>query len=119
MGVYLRGQDGSFTDNCLRTNNRAGSASGNGMYTDPNVVFQGGKISTNTFLGNTSTAINLNGDGSGSTSSLLIKNNYSQNDGDFVSLAGTSAVKIQGNMVPETSGGSVVFVQDSNFDLKS
>jgi parallel beta-helix repeat protein len=118
MGVYLRGQDGSFTDNCLRTNNRAGSASGNGMYTDPNVVFQGGKISTNTFLGNTSTAINLNGDGSGSTSSLLIKNNYSQNDGDFVSLAGTSAVKIQGNMVPEMSGGSVVFVQDSNFELK-
>lgn len=117
MGVYLRGQTPLYDGNCFRTNNRAGSASGNGMYTDPGTGFHNSTISDNTFLGNDSTAINLNGDGSGSTSDVLIKGNWSQNDGDFVSLDGTQFVQIRANTAPFTNGGSVVFVQSANFGI--
>jgi parallel beta-helix repeat protein len=117
IGVELRGTDGKITDNCFRENNRAGAASGNGVYSDGAAAKT--DIYTNIFWGHDSSGVNLNGDGAGSVDGIDITKNKSFDDSDFVSMAGVtgSTTKIENNNVVGTDGGSAFYFQADNHDV--
>jgi hypothetical protein len=118
IGVSLRGEDGLYTQNCFRENNRAGAASGNGIYTD--TVVKRAEISMNVFWGHDSSGVNLNGNGAGSVDDLRIQFNSSFDDSDFLSMAGVTDTRITSNSVDGTDGGSAVYLQANNhfIDIK-
>ena len=106
MGVYLNGgtdvAPNKVNGNCIRQNNKSGSASGNGVYSDADL--DSAQITSNSFYNNPSGGINLP---TGSLTDILIATNTSEKDENFVSATGSENLIIKGNTVSHALGGAV------------
>jgi len=109
LGVNLNGTESLVDHNCFRDNNAPGSASGTGIYSD-----QGLKatiIDANVFRNHSSAAITLlDFPGPGSLDHIEVRNNISTNDGDLISIAGSTHSEIKDN-TSTASLGSGIFVE--------
>jgi hypothetical protein len=111
MGVYLNGgavAGSKVNGNCIRQNNKSGSASGNGIYSDQGL--DSAQINSNAFYNNPSGGINLP---AGSLTDIFIGTNTSEKDSNFVSATGSENLVIKGNTVNHALGGAV-FLDGSN-----
>ena len=88
--------------NCIRQNNKSGSASGNGIYSDADL--DSAQITSNSFYNNPSGGINLP---TGSLTDIFIATNTSEKDGNFVSATGSENLIIKGNTVNHALGGAL------------
>jgi hypothetical protein len=111
IGVYLNGggpdsAKNKVQKNCIRRNNLAGSASGNGIYSEADL--DSAKIENNTFFRNNNAgdggAVNL---ADGTITDVQILTNTSSQDANFVSAHGSSRLIISGNTVTGALGGAV------------
>ena len=112
MGVYLNGGSNASPNkvngNCIRQNNKAGSASGNGIYSDQGL--DSAQITSNSFYNNPSGGINLP---TGSLTDIFIATNTSEKDGNFVSATGSENLIIKGNTVNHALGGALFLDGDN------
>jgi Right handed beta helix region len=110
MGVYFNGgthdNPNKVQSSCIRSNNTAGPANGNGIYSDQGL--DSAQITGNTFYnnhnGNEGGAINLP---DGAPDSVLISTNISNANENFVSVTGSTHVVITGNTATHSFGGAV------------
>ena len=112
IGVYLNGGPGlkntSVNGNCIRQNNKSGSASGNGIYSDQGL--DSAQINSNSFYNNPSGGINLP---AGSLTDIFVGTNTSEKDSNFVSATGSEDLVIKGNTVNHALGGAVFLDGDN------
>jgi parallel beta-helix repeat protein len=109
IGVNLNGTESLVDHNCFRENNAGGSASGTGIYSDQGL--RSTTIDANVFLNNTAAAITLlDFPGPGTLDHIDIKNNVSTNDGDLISIAGSTNSQIKDN-TSSGSDGAGIFVE--------
>jgi nitrous oxidase accessory protein NosD len=102
FGIYLHGSGvarSAVRLNLLEDNNRAGSASGNGIYSDQGAV--GVDIAANRFEGHTNAGV-LFALGGFPQEDIAIKNNFSLNDNTFVNLFGVSDSLVANNRTNDT-----------------
>lgn len=111
FGVYLN-SSGARTSrverNCLRDNNRPGSASGNGVYSDQGV--RDAEIERNTFTGHMNAAVIFVGP-AGAQERLEIERNELQDDAPII-LAKVKRSEIRGNSSVESKGSGIFFGGD-------
>lgn len=111
IGVYFRGTHNTVDSNCIRSNNRAGSASGNGIYSEGLTT---SLITNNSFYNN-----NNGGSGggvnlpTGTLDQLTIDTNTSDSDANFVSATGVTNSEIAGNTVTNARGGAIYLTGDN------
>jgi parallel beta-helix repeat protein len=121
IGIYLNGSGHEVTENCIRMNNLAGSASGNGIYTDQGLL--NSLIDMNRLFAHDATGINLIGPSGGGVlvDQVRILSNHSEDDSDFVSLIDTERTRIMHNSAfgGPTAGddGALIFVEAGNNQL--
>jgi hypothetical protein len=116
MGVYLNGgtsgNPNKVNNNCIRSNNDNGAANGNGVYSE--LGLHSAEITGNTFYNN-----NHGGDGgginlpAGTIDSVLIGTNIANGNANFVSVTGSTKLRITGNTSTHSLGGAV-FLDGSN-----
>ena len=114
IGINLNGSSPVADHNCIRDNNRAGSASGTGIYSDQGLG--NAVISANAFVGNDAAAITLIGDGFGSVNNVRVEKNTSNGDGDMISLEGVTASTITKN-TSTGALGSAIYIEFANSGL--
>jgi nitrous oxidase accessory protein NosD len=109
LGINLNGTESLVDHNCFRDNDAPGSASGTGIYSD-----QGLKstiIDANVFLNHPAAAITLlDFPGIGSLDDIHVRDNTSIDDGDLLSIAGSTNSEIKNNK-STGSDGSGIFVE--------
>jgi parallel beta-helix repeat protein len=109
IGVNLNGTESLVDHNCFRENDAPGSASGTGIYSDQGL--KSTTIDANVFIDNPAAAITLlDTPGPGSLDHVDVKNNVSTNDGDLISIAGSTHSAIRDNK-STGSDGAGVFVE--------
>lgn len=114
FGIYLHG-DGAATTlvrrNLLDGNNRPGSASGNGIYSDQGAV--GITVLANSFRNHTNAGIIFAAAGT-QQESITIQNNRGLNDNTFVALFNVQNAQVVANRTDDTIDtddfGSTIFV---------
>ncbi len=114
IGINLNGASPVADHNCIRDNNRAGSASGTGIYSDQGLT--NAVISANAFVGNDAAAITLIGDGLGTVNNVRVEKNTSNGDGDMISLEGVTASTITKN-TSTGALGSAIYIEFANSGL--
>jgi Right handed beta helix region len=114
IGINLNGSSPVVDHNCIRDNNRAGSASGTGIYSDQGLA--NAVISANAFVGNDAAAITLIGDGLGSVNNVRVEKNTSNADGDMISLEGVTGSTITKN-TSTGAVGSAIYIEFTNSGL--
>ena len=114
FGIYLHGNGAATTlvrRNLLDGNNRPGSASGNGIYSDQGAL--GITIQANTFRNHANTGIIFT-DTPFEQSSIIVQNNRSLNDNTFVALFNVTNAQVVANRTDDTIDtddfGSTIFV---------
>ncbi len=114
FGIYLHGNGAATTlvrRNLLDGNNRPGSASGNGVYSDQGAL--GITIQANTFRNHANTGIIFT-DTPFEQSSIIVQNNRSLNDNTFVALFNVTNAQVVANRTDDTIDlgdfGSTIFV---------
>jgi hypothetical protein len=117
MGVYLNGgtsgNRNKVNGNCIRTNNDTGGANGNGVYSE--LGLHSAEITGNTFYNN-----NHGGDGGGinlpvgTIDSVLIGTNIANGNANFVSVTGSTKLRITGNTSTHSLGGAVFLDGDND-----
>ncbi len=119
IGVNLNGTMSRVDFNCIRENNQGGSASGTGIYSDQGL--KSAKINSNVFVNNTAAAITLlDAAGLGSLDDVRVQNNTSSNDGDLISIAGSTNSLIRQNSATGADGAGIFVEQglDANSTLE-
>jgi hypothetical protein len=114
IGFNLNGNHQLADHNCIRDNNRAGSATGTGIYSDQGLTST--DIVNNVFAGNEGAGITLIGDGAGSLDDILVGSNSSFGDGDLISLIGSTNSSLDQN-TSSAALGSAIYIQDGNSNL--
>ena len=114
IGINLNGSSPVVDHNCIRDNNRPGSAAGTGIYSDQGLV--NAVISANAFVGNDAAAITLIGDGLGSVTNVRVEKNTSNGDGDMISLEGVTGSTISKN-TSTGAVGSAIYIEFDNSGL--
>src|SRR4051812_28811195 len=91
IGLYLNssatGDESIVAQNAFKTNNVAGSASGNAIYSDQGL--HNASITRNSFTGNLNSAITLAGN-PGTQTDISISRNTSKDDANFANIYNTS-----------------------------
>ena len=106
IGVNLNGTMSRVEFNCIRENNAGGSASGTGIYSDQGL--KSAKINSNVFVNNPAAAITLlDAAGVGSLDDVRVQNNTSSNDGDLISIAGSTNSLIRQNSATGADGAGI------------
>jgi nitrous oxidase accessory protein NosD len=117
IGVNLNGEGSLVQRNCLRDNNHPGSAMGTGIYSDQGL--QSAIVDGNVFFDNHEVAIVLlDTAGLGELDNVHVKNNVSIDDGDLISIAGSTNSEIKDNR-STGSIGSGIFVEAGAFGPNS
>lgn len=115
FGVYLNASGATASrvvDNCIRLNNRPGSASGNGVYTDQGL--RDAVVADNGFHRNRSAAVVLVAVPSVSqTADVVVRDNTSHMDGSAVVLFDTEDVRVLDNEARQNAG-SAIFLGTNN-----
>src|SRR5438105_3135643 len=115
FGVYLNssatGNPSLVAQDAFKTNNVAGSASGNGIYSDQGL--HNAFIIGNSFTGNLNSAVTLAGN-PGTQSNIEIARNTSKDDANFANIYNTSNIEITRNTITESAKdpatqGSAIF----------
>ena len=112
IGAYPKAAGGSLTNNAFYSNNVAGAANGNGIYTDVAGVDEL-VVSGNAFDGNLSAAVALLPPAAGTYPGVFIIGNTSNSDGIFLNTNGLKDSTVDGNEVTD-AGGSAMFVGGSD-----
>ena len=102
FGVYLNAGGASQTlarQNLIRNNNQAGSASGNGIYTDQGTV--GVVIAANKFTAHLNSAILL-ADSGQPNRNIVVKNNLALNDVNLISMFAGDNIVVRDNRLNDT-----------------
>jgi nitrous oxidase accessory protein NosD len=111
IGINLNGSSGVVSGNCIRDNDRPGSAQGTGIYSDQGLA--NATIVSNAFSGNDGAAITLIGDPAGSVSGVTVDKNTSNEDGDLISLEGVTNSTITNN-TSTAAVGSAIYIEFEN-----
>jgi parallel beta-helix repeat protein len=110
IGVNLNGTMSRVESNCFRVNNAGGSASGTGIYSDQGL--KSAQINKNVFFDNDSAAITLlDAAGPGSLDDVKVQNNTSSEDGDLISIDGSTNSLIKGNTATGADGAGIFLEQ--------
>ena len=122
IGVNLNGTMSRVENNCFRDNNAGGSASGTGVYSDQGLKSAG--ISRNVFVNNTAAAITLlDAAGIGSLDAVKVQNNVSSDDGDLISITGSTNSLIRQNTSTGAVGAGIFvemgFAANSNLEISN
>ncbi|WP_190198111.1 right-handed parallel beta-helix repeat-containing protein [Streptomyces djakartensis] len=118
LGVYFNSDgatDSTVTRNCIRQNNQAGAASGNGIYSD--LGLSDADIVQNAFFDNDSSALVLTGGAPGAVDAVDIDTNTSQQDGSLLAVFNSTDTRVRGNTV-RNGTGSAIFVGNDNTALQ-
>jgi parallel beta-helix repeat protein len=109
IGINLNGTMSLVESNCIRQNNRPGSAQGSGIYSDQGL--KSTRINKNIFFDNTEVGITLlDFAGAGSLDDVQVNNNVSSQDGDLIAIAGSTNSVIKGN-TSTLAVGSGIFIE--------
>lgn len=108
MGVYLSSNGADWTavnGNCIRSNNVAGSAAGNGVYSDAGL--ERARISGNVFTGHANAAVILIGP-AGSQSQISVDRNDAVKDAPFI-FANLTDSAVTRNLSDGSAGSGIFF----------
>lgn len=105
----------TVVQNCIRQNNQAGAASGNGIYSDQGL--RNADITQNTFFRNNSSAIVLTGTAPGAVSGVDIDANTSRQDGSLLAIFNSTNTRVRSN-IARNNTGSAIFVGNDNTALQ-
>jgi parallel beta-helix repeat protein len=108
FGVYLNSSGAKTSKvvrNCFRDNNKAGSASGNGVYSDQGL--RKAEIERNTFSGHANAAVILVGP-LGAQTDVEIGHNELRDDAPII-LAKVTASRIEHNLSVDSKGSGIFF----------
>lgn len=118
LGVYFNANGttvSTVVQNCIRQNNQAGAASGNGIYSDQGL--RNADITQNTFFRNNSSAIVLTGTAPGAVSGVDIDANTSRQDGSLLAIFNSTNTRVRSN-IARNNTGSAIFVGNDNTALQ-
>ncbi|WP_314175257.1 right-handed parallel beta-helix repeat-containing protein [Streptomyces winkii] len=119
FGVYF-GSNGTnqseAEQNCIRRNNKPGSASGNGIYTDTTLKNAG--IETNTFSRNENSGLLLDPVTPGGVENVRVKTNTSLEDRAFAFIFRSQNVDVGANNIQNNTDAPGIFFGDNNTNLR-
>jgi hypothetical protein len=117
FGILLQSNGSMETQvrhNALSSNNQAGAATGNGVYSQAGANFW---IDGNLFTGHNTASVNINPAAPASVNTII--SNNTMNTDNSIALANTSNVKIAGNFMLNTQGSAIFFGgSTSNTDIE-
>lgn len=112
IGVYFHSSGTSLSEveqNCIRQNNKPGSASGSGIYSDAGL--KKADIETNTFSGNENSGVLLDAPAPGGVDNVKVNSNTSLEDRAFVFI-------LRSNIIRDNFGAPGIFLGDNNTNSK-
>ncbi|MER5404138.1 right-handed parallel beta-helix repeat-containing protein [Streptomyces sp. NPDC002769] len=119
LGVYFNSSGASLSEveqNCIRQNNKPGSASGNGVYSDAGL--KNAEIEKNTFSGNENSGVLLDALAPGGVDNVRVNRNTSLKDRAFAFIFKSSNVSVGNNIIKDNFGAPGIFFGDSNTKLR-
>lgn len=116
LGVYFNSSGSSLSDveqNCIRENNAAGAATGNGVYSDQGL--KNAEVEENSLFNQDTSGITLTG-AVADVDNVTVRENNSREDDSLVALFETSNVDVIQN-VARANTGSAIFIGPDNTAL--
>ncbi|WP_181763663.1 right-handed parallel beta-helix repeat-containing protein [Streptomyces albidus (ex Kaewkla and Franco 2022)] len=116
LGIYFNSDGSSLSDveqNCIRENNSAGAATGNGVYSDQGL--ENADIESNALFDQNTSGITLTG-AVADVDDVRVRANDSTEDDSLVALFETSNVTVTRNTA-RANTGSAIFVGPDNTEL--
>ncbi|MFD8999754.1 nitrous oxide reductase family maturation protein NosD [Streptomyces sp. NPDC059582] len=119
IGVYFQSSGTSLSEveqNCIRQNNKPGSASGSGIYSDAGL--KKADIETNTFSGNENSGVLLDAPAPGGIDNVKVNSNTSLGDRAFAFIFKSNNANVGSNIIRDNFGAPGIFLGDSNTNTK-
>ena len=116
LGIYFNSSGSSLSDveqNCIRENNAAGAATGNGVYSDQGL--KNAEVEGNSLFNQDTSGITLTG-AVADVDNVTVRGNNSREDDSLVALFETSNVDVIQN-VTRANTGSAIFIGPDNTGL--